>query len=70
MRDQTFMTSLMLHVRSIYLLLIFVNERSGSMRVKKLVIFCGCHNFMITNVKIVMVLVMSSVYSETGILTL
>ena len=40
------------------------------MGVKKLVIFCGCHNCMITNIKIVMVLVMSLVYSETGILTL
>ena len=61
---------LFLNNRSIDLLFIFVNERGWS-GVKKFVISCRCHNCMITNIKKVMVLVMSLVplLSETAILT-
>ena len=45
---------LFLNNGSINLLFIFANEKGG---IHKLVIFCGCHNCMITNIKKVMILV-------------
>ena len=54
---------ILLLLNNIDLLLIFANGGGGGgvgggWGVKKLVIFCGCHNCMLTNFKKVMVLVM------------
>ena len=59
---------LFLNNRYIDLLFIFANKmgKGGDL---KLVIFSRCHNCMITNMKKVIVLAVSLVYSETPILT-
>ena len=48
---------LFLNSKTINLLFIFANERGGSGS-QKMVIFCGCHNCMINNIKKVTILVM------------